>query len=264
MKQRFLFFTCLLLLVNLASFAQQADLSPSVDTAAPVITKVKKPAKNFLKVNLLNLAIRNYSFQYERALSKRFSAAIGFRIMPKGGIPLLSTIEKSVSIDDEDVSETLRKVRIKNMAITPEVRFYVGKKGYGRGFYLAPFYRYAVYETGRLPVEINDEGKTVDLSGKLTTNTFGLQLGAQWMLSRRIFLDWWIIGPQFGTHKSEFTGSQDTNFTDDEKQDIDAFFEDFSLPNLNLTSKTNNNSITVSTSGPWAGIRAGLCLGVRF
>ena len=264
MKRSFLFFAALVFVCNISAFAQQTDVSTATETYGPSVPKGNKPAKNFLKVNLLNIAIRNYSFQYERALSKRFSIALGYRLMPEGGIPLLSTIENAAGIKEEDVKDALRDVKIKNMAITPELRLYVGKKGYGRGFYLAPFYRYAVYETGRLPIKVDDDKKTINLSGKLTTNTFGLQLGAQWMLSKRISLDWWIIGPQFGTHKSEFTGAQDEEFTESEQQDIDNFFNDFSLPNLNLKTKRDNNSITVSTSGPWAGIRAGLCLGVRF
>ena len=245
------------------TFAQEYDnASVSVESTESA-SDDDKPLRNYLKINLANLALRNYSLQYELAFSKRFSIAIGYRFMPQGGIPLLSNIESMVTIDDPDVLDALRRTQVKNTAITPELRLYVGKKGYGRGFYLAPFYRYAVYETAELPVKVDNNKKTVNLSGKLTTNTYGLQLGAQWALSKHISLDWWIIGPQFGTHESEFTGSQAVNFTTSEEKDIDDFFNSFSLPNLNLKSDVTNNSIKVSTSGPWAGIRAGLCLGIR-
>jgi hypothetical protein len=265
MKKISLSFIILLFIGNPASFGQMTDTTALADSVIVTKPKVKKPARNFIKVNLMNLALRNYSFQYERALSKRFSVALGYRLMPTGGIPLWSTIETMVDITDKDVKDALTKVQVTNTAITPELRLYVGRKGYGRGFYLAPFYRYSVYETASLPIKVDNNTRSVNLSGKLTTHTFGLQLGAQWMLSKRISLDWWIIGPQFGTHKSEFAGVQDTDFTQSEKDDIEQFFKDVSFPNLNLTSPPpTNNSISVSTTGPWAGIRTGLCIGVRF
>jgi hypothetical protein len=60
-----------------------------------------------------------------------------------------------------------------NTAITPEVRFYVGKKGHGRGFYLAPFYRNATYKGSGLKFAyqnaLNVES-TISMSGDLKGN----------------------------------------------------------------------------------------------
>jgi hypothetical protein len=264
MKRSFLFFAALLFLFNVSAFAQQTDVSAGTDISAPIVPMVKKPAKNFLKVNLLNIAIRNYSFQYERVLSKRFSLAIGYRFMPAGSLPLMSTVE-SLAGDDKSTKDALKSLNISNTAITPEIRLYVGKKGYGRGFYIAPYYRYAAFDMKGLKVELNNGDDNIVFSGKLTTQNVGLMFGAQWMLSKRISLDWWIIGAQIGTHSSDLTGKKEVALTDTEKDDINKFAKDISFPNLKLkTEFIDNNTAKISTSGPWAGIRAGLCLGVRF
>ena len=48
--------------------------------------------KNIVKVNLMALGLKNYSFQYERVLTKHISVALGVRTMPTGSLPLKSTI----------------------------------------------------------------------------------------------------------------------------------------------------------------------------
>ena len=235
MKKKSLFFLFLILFISNQTFAQNADNEQ--EQKKP---ETKKPAKNFLKVNLMNLAIRNYSFQYERALSKRFSFALGYRFMPSGSLPLMSTVE-SLAGDDKSTKDALRSLNISNTAITPEIRFYVGRKGYGRGFYIAPYYRYAAFDMKGLKVELNNGDDNIVFSGKLTTQNVGLMLGAQWMLSKRISLDWWIIGAQIGTHSSDLTGKKEVALTDTEKDDINKFAKDISFPNLKLKTEFIDN-----------------------
>jgi hypothetical protein len=265
MKRSFLFFAALVFVCNISAFSQQTDVSTATETYGPSVPKGNKPAKNFVKINLMGLPLRNYSFQYERALSKRFSIALGYRFMPSGSLPLLSVIESAAGSDDKSTRDALRSLKISNTAITPEIRLYVGRKGYGRGFYLAPYYRYAAFEMNGLKVELEDGKDNIVFSGKLTTQNLGLMLGAQWMLSKRISLDWWIVGAQIGTHTSSLKGIKEEALTPTEKDDINKFSKDISFPNFKLNTEfIDNNTAIISTSGPWAGIRAGLCLGVRF
>ena len=83
-----------------------------------------------------------------------------------------------------------------NYAITPEARFYLGK-GYGKGLYIAVFYRHASYTIDHLPIDY-DNDHSLALSGKLTANTGGIMLGAQWALGKYMCIDWWIFGPHYG------------------------------------------------------------------
>ena len=81
-----LFFLLLIGFVN----AQSTDSIPG-----PVIKK------NIIKVNLGAIVVKNYSFQYERAVRKKMSVALGIRFQPYGSIPFKSTLERE--IDDPDV-----------------------------------------------------------------------------------------------------------------------------------------------------------------
>jgi hypothetical protein len=249
------------------SFSVAVAQDTQVNQAAPVrkVSATPKPPGNFIKINLLGLPLRNFSFQYERVLSKRISLALGYRFMPSGPLPLLSTIESIAGSEDPSTKEALRSLNISNTAITPELRFYVGRKGYGRGFYLAPYYRYATFNVKGLKVELDNGNDNIVFSGKLTTQNIGFMLGAQWMVSKRISLDWWIVGAQIGSHSSNLKGEKDIPLTDDERADIERFSKDITFPNLNLkTEFIDNNTASITTSGPWAGLRAGLCLGIRF
>ena len=221
---------------------------------------------NIFKVNLTAIVLKNYSFQYERILNRKFSAALGFRTMPNGDIPLKSTVEKLVG-DDTTAREQINNFKLGNTAITAEMRFYVGKKGYGRGFYLAPFYRNATYKGSGLKFTYQNSAmveSNVSMSGELKSNTFGLMLGAQWHLSKHISLDWWILGPHYGNGKGDFTGVTSTPMTVDEQADLKKELDDFDMPFGTKKVTVNANGANVKLDGAFGGVRAGILIGVRF
>jgi hypothetical protein len=61
----------------------------------------EKHSMNLFKVNLTAIVLKNYSFQYERILNRKFSFALGFRRMPNGKLPLQSSLQKIVGDDAE-------------------------------------------------------------------------------------------------------------------------------------------------------------------
>ncbi len=96
---------------------------------------------NVVKINLFGLAARNFSLQYERALTKKSAVALGFGFLPSGAIPLVPQ-----SAFDSDSSGTLKSITLSGFSITPEYRWYPGTKdGAPNGFYLAPYIRYSKY-----------------------------------------------------------------------------------------------------------------------
>jgi hypothetical protein len=248
--------------------AQIARTSPV--SLIPLNNKVldeEEPARNFIKLNLTSLVFKNYSLQYERVLNKTVSLAASFRTMPKTSIPFKSTILKQVGEDDPDTEEILESLRLNNVAFTPEVRFYVGKKGYGRGFYIAPFYRYAKFNINKFVVDYqsvaNVEGN-VNLSGDFSAHTGGILFGAQWALGRRLCLDWWILGPHYGGGSGTFAGITNKPLTQDEQNDVRRQLEDIDIPFTDKTVNVNANGASLTLDGPWAGIRAGISFGIRF
>jgi hypothetical protein len=222
-------------------------------------------AQNIVKWNVAALALKSYSFQYERAVGSKVSVGIGYRFMPKSGIPFKSTINDWV--DDEQTERTINNFKTSNFAITPEVRFYLGSKGVFNGFYLAPYVSYAKYN-GEGPFEFDipqlNRTETMFFKGDINTFTGGLKIGAQWKLSRLVYLDWWIIGPNYGSAKGDLSGKRNSNAIEQAvlKQQIDDLIDD--LPLIKATSTVDANGATIHIKGPWAGARAGLNVGFRF
>lgn len=240
----------LLFILNAAQ-AQENESLPNQNTAS---------GNNLLKVNLLSLPLRNFSFSYEHKIGRKISAGLGFRFMPEGGVPMLSTI--SDMIDDPETSRQLEQIQTSNTAITPEIRFYLGKQAM-RGFYVAPFARYSKYKAA-LPFEfdVNGSAQTMPLSGELTTFTGGLQLGAQWKLGGRLYLDWWMLGPQYGTADGSLDGKR--ALSTQEQQELRTELQDIEIPFADTKTSVDANGARLDISGPWAGLRAGLSLGIRF
>jgi hypothetical protein len=228
------------------------------------------PGKNLIKVNLTSLALKNVSLQYERAIAKKISFGMGVRFMPEGTLPLMSIVKDISKSDDpdDDMSDQLKNFRIGNFALTPEVRFYMGKEAL-RGFYIAPFARYATFNVS-LPIDLETEDannhvttERIDLKGDLSTIAGGILFGAQWKLSKIIYLDWHILGPHFGKATGNLTGKK--NLTPEEQTDLRELIEDFEdIPFVKFKSNVNENGASIKVDGPWAGIRAGITLGFRF
>lgn len=262
MKQRHLLLPALILFSCLQLTAQDQPEG----TAANEPAEKKAMPMNIIKVNLTSLPLKQYALQYERVLSRKFSFALGVRVMPESGLPFKQAILDAVG-DDPDTRDVLDRFQMSNLAITPEFRFYLSKRGYGRGFYLAPFYRYASYKTSQLEFDYDDGNggqETINMTGKLTSNTGGLLLGAQWPLGKRLVLDWWILGPHYGAGNGLFSGVSTQTMTPSEQDDLRTQLEDIDIPLTNKTVVVTANGASLELDGPWGGIRAGFSLGIRF
>lgn len=260
--RNFLFLLVLLLSSRINSYAQDADSSSSGGSRS-----TDRPKMNMVKINLTSLALKTYSIQYERVLNKTFSIAISARTMPTTSIPFKNRIIDAIGEGDEDITDLVNDFQLSNIAFTPEIRIYTGRKGYGRGFYLAPFYRYAKYETSTLNISyesISDPEASISLEGDLTAHTFGLMMGAQWSLGRHLCLDWWIFGPHYGTSEGDFLGKSSVPLTPAEQEEIRQQLEDLEIPLVESTIKVDANSAALKLKGPWAGIRAGISFGFKF
>lgn len=224
-------------------------------------TNSDEDSKNLVKWNVGALLLKNFSFQYERAISKKISVAGGLRFAPKSSLPFKSKLENA--IDDDDTWQSIKDFKTGNFAITPEIRFYMGKKVF-QGFYIAPFVRYAQY-SAEVPYQYEISGTTgvIPLSGDVTSITGGLLFGAQWKLASRIHLDWWILGPNYGSTSGSISGQKTLN-----TQEQDALREDLKdledLPLVKTKYTVDGNGVKVDFDGPWAGVRAGLSVGFRF
>lgn len=218
--------------------------------------------KNILKLNLTGLPTRNIGLYGERVLSKRVSAVIGVNKMLEGGVPLL----KQFGVEKKE----LTNARLSSFSVTPELRFYLGK-GYGRGFYVAPYYRFEQFKVSGISFTYNN---SVDLAigGNLTTQSGGLMLGSQWLLgSRKNFvIDWGILGLHYGVSSGKLSGKPERPLTTKEQDDLRKDMSEYANYDLKLTkingevSVTPNDATISLNNSPWSLFRMNISVGYRF
>lgn len=250
--KKIILFIGFILLFSLANAQDNYDVKSK--------SKASNSGKNLVKINLLSLPLKNYSLGFEHKLGKKITAGLGYRFMLNGKLPMLSKIKTLV--DDPETTDQLDNLSMSNSAISPEIRFYLGKQAM-RGFYLAPFSRISNYKIA-VPVEYEENNvvKSIPMNGDLKTITAGLQIGAQWKLGGKVYLDWWILGPQYGKAKGSISGSR--TLSSEEQAEIRAELEGFEIPQVETTTTVNASGARLDIKGPWAGVRAGLNLGIRF
>ena len=261
-----------LLLITAFFFFITFQLNAQTKTVKPDNTDSKSAKKsthqlNFIKTNLTGIVFKNYSLQYERVLTRKFSFAIAFRTMPSTTIPFKNKIISLIGTNDSITKQTIEKLRLSNIAITPEFRLYLSKKGFGKGFYIAPFYRYAKFKTNDLVFTYEDNlnvKSTINLSGDLTSNTGGLLFGVQKFLGKHICLDFWLFGPHYGSGVGKFSGVSSKPLTQQEQDDLRQQLEGLDIPLTNKTVTVTANGASLKLDGPWAGIRSGFSIGVKF
>jgi len=232
------------------------------NTSAQEIKKdtALKIDRNLVKINLIGFSING---QYERILSKRVAIALSYKILPSGKFLFRGLIPMS----DPQAKEELDNLIVSNSAITTEIRFYTGKKGYGQGFYLAPFYRSAKFGGKGIGIDFTlDNGQiaTFNMEGSIKSSTFGLLLGAQWKIGKNFWLDWQILGPHYGKATGEIKGISTIALSTSEQNSLFNALSDIDIPFTNENVRVDANNAKLGFTGPWAGLRTGISLGFDF
>jgi hypothetical protein len=221
---------------------------------------IQKIDKNIAKFNLIGFSVNG---QYERILSKRVSIALSYKILPNGKFLFRGLIPTN----DPQARESLDNLTLSNSAITPEVRFYLGKKGYGQGFYLAPFFRNAKFGGKGIGIDFtldNGQTTTFNMEGNIKANTFGLLMGAQWKLGKNFWLDWQILGPHYGGATGSIIGVSNVSLSATEQNNLANALRDINFPFAKENISVKPNQATLELSGPWAGLRTAISLGFDF
>ena len=227
--------------------------------ALPYLTQAQE-SKNEFKVNLSAFVTKGFGLQYERQIGKKFTVALGYSMIPEGKIAFQSVIEKLIDNPDVKVGD----FRLGTSIITPELRWYVGKKGAFHGFYLAPYGRFSTY-TMQVPVTFNStlDKRTALFDGKLSNSLGGLMLGSNFKLGKRLTLDWWILGAGIGSASGSLIAA--TPLNPFEQKNLKDELDKITIPFTTIESTVNSNGATVKTNGSMAGVRgAGINLGIRF
>lgn len=244
-----------------------------VTLTAPAQPRVPDPAarthpSNLVKLNITAPLLKNYGVQVERILTKRLSVAIAGRLMPASTLPLRSWIKKEVLEEENQlVSDILDQVDFSNYALTSELRYYFGKKGYGQGFYLGPYYKLARYtmHTKTLSYEVGpDQRYDITVSGGLRAHTGGLAVGAQWHLTKHLSLDLWLLGPAIGGASGEMAGVVPQQLSVQEQEELRGYLQDIDIPFSSESVTVHANGGGIELRGTWAGIKTGILVAFRF
>lgn len=251
----------LLLLLLLCAMGTATAQTDSTDAGSGDVRR------NFVKMNLSSLVLKTFSFQYERVLSKRWSVAIGFSTMPSSDVPFKSSVLDAVG-DDEAAKFIIDNSKFEGTTFTPEIRFYLSKKGYGRGFYLAPYYRYSKFKTDNVLIQYQDDTNTdqvFKMAGDVSGNSGGLMFGAQWVIGKHFTIDWWIVGAHIGSASGQLAGNTTQILSPTEQASIKEILDDFEIPFIDSQNEVTATSAKVIFDGSWGGVRAfGLNVGYRF
>jgi hypothetical protein len=225
------------------------------------VSSFSQNLNNAIKINLSSLALKNFSFQYERGLTSHISVALGFRVEPDGTIPLHSFAEKVFDKSDFNLDD----FKMGNTAITPEVRFYLGH-GKQRGFYIAPYARYASFNLS-LPINYSSGNGNQEalFDGHINSFSGGMMFGMQYTFGKMVVLDIWLVGAHYGSSNGNATFVAPGGLSPDDQQSLQQKLDNINIKPFNFTGTVTANGATIQTNGPWVGIRAlGINLGIRF
>lgn len=236
-----------------------------IHTYAQEINPEPGEKMNIVKTNVTGYIVRNINLSYERSINRWFSINVGFGTMSEGKVPFIE-----VFLDDEQEKD-FQNLRVKATNFTIEPRFYIGK-GYGKGFYFAPYYRYSKVTSNQFDYnyDYTFSGTTFEIplkgSGSTNGNSAGLMIGAQFFLNKKqnFILDLWIAGGHYGSGKGDFTLTSDYVLTPEMQAQLKQEIENLDIPYVDYTVETNANGAKIKVDGPWAGFRSGISLGYRF
>ena len=220
---------------------------------------------NIGKVNILGLGVRTLSVQYERALPGKFSFAGSMNIRPGGPVPMRGLFRGYSGAYDSVYNTVLDNSRLSHFSLTPEVRYYFGKRPMS-GFYTALYGRFASSTYSASYTHVKD-GKEypVTASARGTSVGAGLLFGAQFPLSDRVVLDWWIAGASINRTSFVVKGRADlTEVGQEDRAAAEEALEDDDVFNGAFDVSIHDNGGIARGALTTPGLRTGLCIGLRF
>lgn len=293
-----LIFLIVVLVVSLSAFAQTDSTVITGDTTitrvdstvvitdttvAPASTAVaampvsKDPTKktypkNVVKMNVTSLLFKNYNFALERSLTRKISALVWYRTMSTtqlSQLPALKKIYKAVGEDQNTLDNDWKDLSASGKAATLEFRFYGGRKPGPRGFYFGVYGRWAHYDVDYNYVyETDVKSYSIPIQSSAKGLGVGAYSGVQWLIGKRVALDWQIFGGHWGKLTGDGSGTADlSELSAQDKQQIKEDLED-KLPAFGdkntVTADVSNNGVHVKVDGPFIGIRSAISLGISF
>ena len=245
----FLFLSCL----SLGSFGQ--DTAVNSDT-------VPSERKNSLKFLPVSLAFNSVAFEYERKVNKNHSLVLGVGIpssKPYPGMYKLDNPENNITDD-----------QLSTMSLRLEYRKYRHQNFQPRGFYTSPYLKYQKVTTSAMNLVTPDMGTSYNEKIDMNAKTFGLgfQMGYQWMIAKRVTIDFYFLGFEVGL------ATLDATVTSPNGEEIDEIYNQVldqinQMPSFwgdkfSVTKQGSNQVVVNGSSLPYPWLRSGISIGIAF
>jgi hypothetical protein len=218
--------------------------------------------KNVVKFLPSNLLFQSLSFEYERMINAKNSFTLGI------GLPQQQSLIGKYGIK---AGNDLKAAELGTMHIRAAYRHYSGHRMLPKGFYIEPYVKYqkvtgsaSVKNTGTNPFE-----GVFDMN--INTLNFGFQLGAQFLIAKRVSLDFYFLGLEAGMISGNVSATSsiigDASKVTNLKNEIENSIKD--LPSFigdKLTvTQPSSDKINVKASGvPYPWLRGGISIGIAF
>ena len=217
---------------------------------------------NVVKFLPANLPFQSISFEYERMINPANYITLGI------GIPNQKSLIGKYGMD---FGSDVKSVELGTMHIRAAYRHYTGQRMLPKGFYIEPYVKYLKI-SGNGSVENTDFNNTY--KGKFDVNlnsmNLGFQLGAQFLIAKRVTLDLYFLGLEAGILNGDVNATSDLG--DPYATHLKAYIEDriaefpsFIGDKLTVNQSADKKMINVNASNiiyPW--YRGGISIGIAF
>jgi hypothetical protein len=220
--------------------------------------------KYVIKFQPINYALQSYSFEVERMLNRKNALTIGV------GIPNSGSLIGKYGIE---ASNDLKKLDLSSMHARLAYRHYGGNSGLPRGFYIEPYLKYQSLKGNFTKTfeENTIQGVTYEgnIDAKITTMNAGFQMGVQFMIAKRIAVDFYFLGLEGGIANVDLTGTptpSDPQKIGDLKSEIQKGVNDLPsfLKDKITVTNTNESVIVKAKQLPYPWLRGGINVGIAF
>jgi len=219
--------------------------------------KVIEP-KITLKWAPTGLILGNIALQGEYSFLKKSS------LTAKIGVPF--TRGDRSTFDNNDVH-----MHMKAFSFLAGYRKYLSKQVL-KGFYVEPFFTYVHHSSdGTGQGDLDNQSVTMDFTNDYNGVGIGVQLGSQFIISKRLVIDLFFFGPQITSSTNNFRAVDPYNSlawttiqADEAEQDIRDFLDQFPFirNKVNVNVDKPNRSVMADFKGALVGIRFGVSVGI--
>lgn len=222
--------------------------------------------KNVIKILPINYVLNSYSLEYERMINPKNSFEFGI------GLPSNQSMTDKYSYIDWSEDDQFTNDKLKILSLRAAYRHYTGKSNLPKGFYMAPFLKYQNVEAtaNRRHTEVEPEETIItneNYDFKINTFSLGFQIGYQFLIAKRVTLDLYFPGLEFGLGKVDATiKSDDFEAIGDIENDVNDAIDDlpsFVGDKIKVTSTSNSVNFKGS-SIPYPWLRGGFSIGIAF